>query len=414
MSRVTVTGGAGYVGALVVDELLAGGHDVRVLDVLLHGQEELRAHAARSAASSPDRGRHPRRRRPRAGAARASTRSSTSPRSSGDPACARDPELSHAVNVEGTQRARRGRRAARRAAPRVRLHLLQLRPHGRSHGARSTRRASSRPVSLYAEQKVGIEQALLDERPRATSRPPACASPPSTASRRGCASTSPSTSSPATCGRTATSRSSASSSGAPTSTCATPRAPSARCSRRRPRRVAGEVFNVGRSDENYRKLDLVERHPEQLDRGEVSYVHRDEDPRDYKVSFDKVDASARLRAAHDGARRRRRDHRRARRRALRRPVRRRPHCDDPGRPIDPDQPTSWSRCSTCACATRTSRRSSGRCASGWLTHGPADRRRSRRRSPRHLGVPPRRRGLELHRRAAPGLPGRRGRARATR
>jgi nucleoside-diphosphate-sugar epimerase len=52
--------------------------------------------------------------------------------------------------------------------------------------------------------------------------------------------------------------------------------------------VAREVFNVGRSGENYRKLDLVEEIQRQLGRGRVSYVRRDEDPRDYKVSFDKV------------------------------------------------------------------------------------------------------------------------------
>ena len=52
--------------------------------------------------------------------------------------------------------------------------------------------------------------------------------------------------------------------------------------------VSGEVFNVGDTDENYRKLDIVgllqERYPE----ARVDYVHKDEDPRDYRVSFDKV------------------------------------------------------------------------------------------------------------------------------
>jgi nucleoside-diphosphate-sugar epimerase len=52
--------------------------------------------------------------------------------------------------------------------------------------------------------------------------------------------------------------------------------------------VRGQVFNVGRSGENYRKLDLVEVIQGQVNRGRVSYVKRTEDPRDYKVSFDKV------------------------------------------------------------------------------------------------------------------------------
>jgi nucleoside-diphosphate-sugar epimerase len=55
-------------------------------------------------------------------------------------------------------------------------------------------------------------------------------------------------------------------------------------------RVAGDVFNIGRSGENYRKLDLVQEIRKLTDRGAVNYVHRDEDPRDYKVSFDKVRA----------------------------------------------------------------------------------------------------------------------------
>jgi nucleoside-diphosphate-sugar epimerase len=53
-------------------------------------------------------------------------------------------------------------------------------------------------------------------------------------------------------------------------------------------KVVGEVFNVGHSDENYRKLDLVEIIHGQIDTGEVRYVARDEDPRDYKVSFEKI------------------------------------------------------------------------------------------------------------------------------
>jgi nucleoside-diphosphate-sugar epimerase len=37
--KVTVTGGAGYIGASATRELLTAGHEVSVLDSLLHGQE---------------------------------------------------------------------------------------------------------------------------------------------------------------------------------------------------------------------------------------------------------------------------------------------------------------------------------------------------------------------------------------
>ena len=52
--------------------------------------------------------------------------------------------------------------------------------------------------------------------------------------------------------------------------------------------VAGEVFNIGDTRENYRKLDLVEEIRKQTDKGNVSFVQRTEDPRDYKVAFGKV------------------------------------------------------------------------------------------------------------------------------
>src|SRR5581483_9049805 len=52
--------------------------------------------------------------------------------------------------------------------------------------------------------------------------------------------------------------------------------------------VAGAVYNTGRCGENYRKIDLVEHIQRQVGRGRAVFVHRDEDPRDYKVSFDRI------------------------------------------------------------------------------------------------------------------------------
>jgi nucleoside-diphosphate-sugar epimerase len=53
-------------------------------------------------------------------------------------------------------------------------------------------------------------------------------------------------------------------------------------------KVGRQVYNVGRSGENYRKLDIVTEIGKQTSNGEVSYVTKSEDPRDYKVSFDKI------------------------------------------------------------------------------------------------------------------------------
>jgi nucleoside-diphosphate-sugar epimerase len=54
--------------------------------------------------------------------------------------------------------------------------------------------------------------------------------------------------------------------------------------------VAGEVFNVGATSENYRKLDLVEILKDRFSDATVSFVRKDEDPRDYRVSFEKMKA----------------------------------------------------------------------------------------------------------------------------
>jgi nucleoside-diphosphate-sugar epimerase len=51
--------------------------------------------------------------------------------------------------------------------------------------------------------------------------------------------------------------------------------------------VAGEVYNVGDTQENYRKLDIVAILRERFPQGKIEFVHRDEDPRDYRVSFEK-------------------------------------------------------------------------------------------------------------------------------
>jgi nucleoside-diphosphate-sugar epimerase len=282
--RTLVTGGSGYVGALVVQELLATGRDVRVLDVLLHGQEDL-------AAEQEAQGVHVVRGDLRDGEARRGALEGVDEvvhlaAIVGDPACGRDPRHSNEVNVEGT-------RALVQDAKAAGVKRLVFASTCSNYGRMAdptvpiTEDGVLAPVSLYAEQKVAMEQMLLNGDLNGLST---------------------------TCLRFATVYGVA------------PRmrfdltvneftrdlwadkqlevfgeqfwrpyvhvrdaARGVRTALEVPEAlVKREVFNVGRSGENYRKLDLVDEIQGQLKRGKVSYVRRDEDPRDYKVSFDKV------------------------------------------------------------------------------------------------------------------------------
>ena len=286
MARTLVTGGAGYIGLLLVDELLAAGQEVTVLDVLLHGQderaEELRARGVRVVEGDV-----------RDSSARVDALDGASSvvhlaAIVGDPACARDPALAKAVNVDASI-------ALAGEAGEAGVERFVMASTCSNYGRMADptvpidETGVLSPVSLYAEQKVAVEKHLLalDPAPFAV-----------------------------TCLRFATVYG------------VGPRMRfdltvneftrdlwadrklevfgeqfwrpyvHVRDAARGIRTVLlapvedvdGQVFNVGDSGENYRKLDLVELIQAQTDRGEVTYVSRNEDPRDYKVSFDKIRA----------------------------------------------------------------------------------------------------------------------------
>ena len=52
--------------------------------------------------------------------------------------------------------------------------------------------------------------------------------------------------------------------------------------------VAFNVFNVGSSSENYQKKMIVDEIVKFLPNAKIKYIKKDEDPRDYRVSFDKI------------------------------------------------------------------------------------------------------------------------------
>jgi len=281
---VLVTGGAGYVGAEVVSALLGAGREVRILDSLLHGQEELAKQLeGKGAELIVGDVRDDEKRRAAVDGASAIVHLAAIV---GDPACARDPELAGEVNVESTRKLIAD---AETAGVGHFIFASTCSNYGRMADPEVAidEEAPLAPVSLYAEQKVEIEKMLL--------------------SRNGATPA-------ATCLRFATVYGVA------------PRMRfdltvneftrelwadrdlevfgeqfwrpyvHARDAAKGvvmaldagPDEVGGDVFNVGHSDENYRKLDLVEVMSKEIPTGNVSYVHRDEDPRDYKVSFEKI------------------------------------------------------------------------------------------------------------------------------
>jgi nucleoside-diphosphate-sugar epimerase len=281
-----VTGGSGYIGALVVEELREAGREVRVLDSLLHEQEDIAAEQERSGIQviRADIRDGDARKRALAGAEAVVHLAAIV----GDPACARDPQLSDEVNVQAT-------RDLVADAGDAGVERLVFASTCSNYGRMSdptvpiTEDGELSPVSLYAEQKVGMEKLILS------------------GSLNGVK---------ATCLRFATVYGVGRRMRFDLTVNEFTRdlwagrelevfgeqfwrpyihvrdaARAVRTALEAPEeKVGGEVFNAGRSGENYRKLDLVHEIRKQIDRGSVSYVHRDEDPRDYKVSFDKIRA----------------------------------------------------------------------------------------------------------------------------
>ncbi|MDX6596258.1 MAG: hypothetical protein QOE87_145 [Gaiellales bacterium] len=281
---VLITGGAGYIGAHASRELAASGRRVRVLDRLLHGQRAVAAALEREGIEVVEGD-------IRDGDTRIAALSGAGAvihlaAIVGDPACARDPELSNDVNIgAGTALVA----DAESAGVTRFVFASTCSNYGRMLDPTTPIREDGelRPVSLYASQKVHMEQLLLGLESD-TLHP--------------------------TCLRLATVYGAA------------PRmrfdltvneftrdlwagrdlevfgeqfwrpyvhardvAAAIRTVLDAPlERVDREVFNVGRSSENYRKLDLVDKIREQVSAGTVRYVTRSDDPRDYKVSFEKI------------------------------------------------------------------------------------------------------------------------------
>lgn len=282
--KILVTGGAGYVGSTLVPMLLAAGHEVRVLDILMHGgdsllgvwsdprfrlmHEDIRDGAAVNEAVT--------------GVEAVVHLAAVV----GDPACAREPDLARKINLEASL----GLIAAAEQAGVSRfLFASTCSNYGRMADPDGFVDETSplSPVSLYAETKVAVEQALLNRRSRQMS-----VTPLRFATVFG---VSPRMRFDLTVNEFTLAlirdrhlvvfgeqfwrpyvhvRDVARAVGL---VLASPLSA-----------VNGQVFNVGSTSQNFQKQQLVELIRPYAPDAVVEYVRKEEDPRDYRVSFGKI------------------------------------------------------------------------------------------------------------------------------
>jgi nucleoside-diphosphate-sugar epimerase len=285
--RVLVTGGAGYVGSILVQDLLRKGYEVRVLDSLLHGSlpSLLPAWGEDGFEFVPGDVRDPEARRAALAAVDSVVHLAAVV---GDPACARDSDTAREVNTDAT---RALLMEAELAGARRFVFASTCSNYGKmaDPNALVTEQAELRPISVYAESKVAAELDVLE---RGRDGLAGCclrlATVYGTSPRMRFDLTVNEFTRELSLGKELVvfgeqfwrpyvhvrdaARALALALEAPEEA------------------IAGEVFNVGSTAENYRKLDLVELLRKRIPSAEVSFVHKDEDPRDYRVSFEKVSA----------------------------------------------------------------------------------------------------------------------------
>jgi nucleoside-diphosphate-sugar epimerase len=283
--KVLVTGGAGYLGSVLVPLLLRGGHEVRVVDNLMYDGSALLSVWAE----------------PGFGFIRGDIRDGEVARRGvsgmdavvhlaaivGDPACARDPELALAVNQQASFDLLN--EAAHARVQRF-LFASTCSNYGRMSdpSAYVDETAELKPVSLYAETKVAVEQQMLG--------PGDLGDLSVTALRFATLyGASPRMRFDLTVNEFTMElltkkelvvfgeqfwRPYIHTTDAARAVEAVLEAPA--------EKIAGHVYNVGSTDQNFQKQQLVDMILPHAAGAAVEYVHRDEDPRDYRVSFAKI------------------------------------------------------------------------------------------------------------------------------
>jgi nucleoside-diphosphate-sugar epimerase len=283
--KILVTGGAGYIGSTLVPLLLADGHQVRVLDVLLHGGDSLLGvwshpefEFVHGDLCNPT---------IRRGALEGIDAVVHLAAIVGDPACARQPDVARAVNLESSFALME---ESRKSGVNRFVFASTCSNYGKMKDATQyvDEESELQPVSLYAETKVAVEKALL----QSGGNGGWCPTPMRFATVFG---VSPRMRFDLTVNEF-------------TMEMLTKKhlkvygeqfwrpyvhvhdaARAIRLVLSSPKeKISGHVFNVGSTDQNFQKQQLVEMISPYAPDAVVEFVRKEEDPRDYRVTFSRI------------------------------------------------------------------------------------------------------------------------------
>ncbi len=283
--KVLVTGGAGYIGSALVRILLAGGHRVRVLDSLLHGGDALLGVWAdpsfefvrgdicdwknlKPVLAGVDAVIH-------------------LAAIVGDPACARNPELAKAVNRESSLALIE---ESQRSGVKRFIFASTCSNYGKMNDSNQYVDEDSelRPVSLYAETKVEVEKALLSSGQSGDW----CPTPLRLATVFGVSSRMRFDLTVNEFTMEMMTKKHLTVYGEQFWRPYVHVRDAARAMQlvlnSSADKVAGRVFNVGSTGQNFQKQQLVEMICPYAPDAVVEFVHKTEDPRDYRVSFSRI------------------------------------------------------------------------------------------------------------------------------
>jgi nucleoside-diphosphate-sugar epimerase len=284
MKKILVTGGAGYIGSVLVRILLRKGYQVRVLDNLLFGGESLLELFNY----------------PEFEFIKGDVRNEADVRQAlegvwgvanlaaivGDPACSKEPELARATNLEATKLLYT---VAEELGVKRFVFASTCSNYGKMEGDAFVKEDSKlAPVSLYAETKVASEKFLLNQPTDNTCKPTSLrfSTVYGLSERPRFDLTVNEFTKELALGRELVifgeqfwrpychvydlARS------------------VVLVLESDQEKVAYEVFNVGDTSENYTKKMIVDEIVKQIPDANIKYVQKNEDPRDYRVNFDKI------------------------------------------------------------------------------------------------------------------------------